>query len=50
MNSFQGKWKHMLTVHPDEFVRRILPFVLNPEKARDVGRFMAEQFKERLMR
>jgi hypothetical protein len=45
LDTFHGKWRHMVSRHPETFVSRFAPFIEKPDEALAVGRKLGEMFK-----
>ena len=44
-NDAVAKWRHVLKYHPSESLKRLLPLLTNPERAREVGAYLGQQIK-----
>lgn len=48
-DEWRAKWSHMVMKHPEIVAARLLPYVCNPEAAREIGRSAAESIIKRVL-
>ncbi|MCI0618952.1 hypothetical protein L0244_38760 [bacterium] len=48
LDTFQTKWRHILKIHPDEAMSRLIPMLADPSIVRERGNHIAQALLEEI--